>query len=395
MNKINDRTGEISIASNGMKMQIVEYRGTYDVDIQFEDGVVVKNKSYKNFKRGCIQYPKPDRVGEIGTATNGMKMRVIAYRSATDIDIQFEDGTIVTNKSYGDFKRGYIQNSNLYRNIRVGETTVTCEGMKIKIIKYNGANDIDVQFEDGTILTGKQYSSFKRGTIRYPVVRVGEIGTSNCGMCKMKIISYRSNKDVDVQFEDGTIVTNRSYAEFKRGAIKNPNLLKLNPLKEEREGIISVATNGMKMKLISYRSYSDVDIQFEDGTIVEHKNFYNFKEGTIFYPKRKDTIITAYNGIRMRVLEYRKSSDIDVQFEDGLVVTNKSITSFEKGSIAYTGIKLFQGNKVKGNFCNYTLKFVAYRIKNDVYYICEDKCGNRDILTPQQMMEKSGIKAVF
>lgn len=335
-----------------------------------------------------------DRVGEVRIAKNGMKMKIINYRNANDIDVMFEDGTIVNNKTYDSFKVGYIQNPNFYRNNRVGETNIAKNGMKMEIIRYNGTNDIDIQFEDGTILKGRQYISFKKGNIQYPTPRLGETSISNSGM-GMKIVAYRNSKDLDVQFEDGTIIKNRSYGDFKKGKIKNPNLLKPNTLKEEREGEISTATNGMKMKLISYRSYSDVDIQFEDGTIVKHKNFYNFKEGTIFYPKRKDAVITAYNGIRMRVLEYRKSSDIDVQFEDGSIVRNKSYTDFEKGSIAYTGIKLFQGNSVKGNFCNYNLKFVAYRIKNDVYYVCEDKYGNKDILSPQQMMKKSGIKAVF
>jgi hypothetical protein len=39
----------------------------------------------------------------------------------------------------------------------------------------------------------------------------------------MTIIAYRNNKDIDVQFIDGTIVTNREYSKFKNGQIKNPN----------------------------------------------------------------------------------------------------------------------------------------------------------------------------
>ena len=54
------------------------------------------------------------------------------------------------------------------------------------------------------------------------VNRIGQENINNQG-CMMAIIEYRKNKDIDVQFEDGTIVTNREYGDFKKGAIKNPN----------------------------------------------------------------------------------------------------------------------------------------------------------------------------
>ena len=36
-------------------------------------------------------------------------------------------------------------------------------------------------------------------------------------------ICSKSN-DIDVKFEDGTIVTNRNYQDFKSGEIRNPNV---------------------------------------------------------------------------------------------------------------------------------------------------------------------------
>lgn len=52
--------------------------------------------------------------------------------------------------------------------------------------------------------------------------RIGQENYNNQG-CMMTIIAYRNNKDIDVQFIDGTIVTNREYHKFKNGQIKNPN----------------------------------------------------------------------------------------------------------------------------------------------------------------------------
>ena len=44
---------------------------------------------------------------------NGMNATCIAYRGALDIDIQFEDGTIVEHKQMSSFTRGQIMNPNI------------------------------------------------------------------------------------------------------------------------------------------------------------------------------------------------------------------------------------------------------------------------------------------
>lgn len=49
--------------------------------------------------------------------------------------------------------------------------------------------------------------------------------TMNCGM-KASIIKYRSHNDIDIQFEDGTIIKHRDFRDFCKGKIANPNLSK-------------------------------------------------------------------------------------------------------------------------------------------------------------------------
>lgn len=51
---------------------------------------------------------------------------------------------------------------------RLGEIHKTKEGYNIVIVKFNGVNDCDVQFEDGLISYSKQYGAIKRGQIAYP-----------------------------------------------------------------------------------------------------------------------------------------------------------------------------------------------------------------------------------
>ena len=54
--------------------------------------------------------PKIDRTGETRVNNDGEKMVIIKYGHWDDIDIQFEDGTIVEHREYGAFKAGRIKN---------------------------------------------------------------------------------------------------------------------------------------------------------------------------------------------------------------------------------------------------------------------------------------------
>ena len=44
-------------AKNGMNMTILAYRSSKDIDILFEDNIIVRGQSYSDFMRGNISYP--------------------------------------------------------------------------------------------------------------------------------------------------------------------------------------------------------------------------------------------------------------------------------------------------------------------------------------------------
>jgi hypothetical protein len=52
---------------------------------------------------------------------------------------------------------------------RIGEEKINKDNLKVTIINYKSWTNIDVQFEDGTILYGKSYNSFKTGKIKNPM----------------------------------------------------------------------------------------------------------------------------------------------------------------------------------------------------------------------------------
>ena len=96
-------------------------------------------------------------------------------------------------------------------------------GLEATICRYGSATDIDVQFEDGQVVYHKPYSSFKKGAIAPPIdprktVHIGEKRMMNCGL-ESTIIRYGNNQDIDVQFEDGQVVYHKKYNNFIKGAI--------------------------------------------------------------------------------------------------------------------------------------------------------------------------------
>lgn len=353
-----DRIGETRIAKNGLKMTIIEYRSSRDVDIKFEDGIIVTNKEYKSFELGNIKHPninfrqnqcKKEKIGQINIALNGQKMTIVEYRNANDIDIKFEDGTVVTNKAYKEFKNGCIKNPNLFnlglKNNRIGETNKMSNGQIATIIKYNNCKDIDIKFEDDTIVTNKSYNSFKSGLVENPNKKarqkynVGDSKIAKNGL-KITIIAYRSSKDMDIQFEDGIIIKHINYIQWYNGTVKHP--------KNKKIGEKNIATNGQEMTIIDYRRSNDIDIKFEDGTIVRSKQYISFIKGNIKNPnmtykhKRIGETKKANNGQMMTIIDYRRSDDIDIQFEDGTVVTNKSYQVFKLGTVEHPNINVLK-----------------------------------------------------
>lgn len=169
-----DRVGEERYNNQNIKMKIIAYRNCEDLDVQFEDGYIAYNKRYGSFKRGEIKHPNYkhsgtlNRIGEVSYASSGEKMTIIAYRNNADIDIVFEDGTIVKHKTYQQFKLGKIKNRNYYKNKRIGETVVLSRYRNIsaEIIDYKDAKNITVYIKDLDEIITTNYTSFSKAEIR-------------------------------------------------------------------------------------------------------------------------------------------------------------------------------------------------------------------------------------
>ncbi len=71
-----DRTGEVHKNTNGESFTIVGCRGKKGIDIQFEDGVIIKNREYKDIVKGNVKNPYHKvicGIGYIGVGKYGGK----------------------------------------------------------------------------------------------------------------------------------------------------------------------------------------------------------------------------------------------------------------------------------------------------------------------------------
>lgn len=227
--------GETVIATNGQKLTLIAWHNKNDIDAQFEDGYIKYKIKYHNFKRGNVKNPnllahlKNNKIGEVGYSTKGQKMTIIGWNTSKDITVQFEDGTIVEHKTYIDFKSGKIKNPNYFKSIHLGETLIAKNGQKMTIIEYKGCSDITVQFEDGTIVKHVKYGMFKSRDVKnpnygYDKMHIGKTSMSVLGI-KMTIVGYRNCRDIDVQYQDGNISEHKYCYNFNKGVVSHPKII--------------------------------------------------------------------------------------------------------------------------------------------------------------------------
>ena len=221
--------------------------------------------------------------------------------------------------------------------------------------------------------------------------RVGEVAINRAGL-SMHIIRYGSTKDVDVQFEDGSVKSHVAYSNFKRGAVSHPSNAPELHGAQTRIGQMRKNNQGLYMKLIAYHSFRKVEVEFKDG-ITRYCTYDAFMKGSVVhsgYPlpnhqaklsnRRKSRLgKTGINnqGYKMRIIEYNSCKDVTVQFEDGSVRQHVEYSSFLRGTVLHSHI----GDAAISN-CGIPMKVIAYKnitnvdIQFDTGYVVTHKSYN-------------------
>lgn len=309
-----ERIGEKKVMNNGLTAEVIEYRGSHDMDILFEDGGKRTGVSWRDFCIGSIAHPtipggnvsqnelvlrfyleslgfvripqrskRSDRVGLEGKELD------LYNDSCRNITVQFEDGEIVYHKCYQSFVKGNISHpkdtSLAKKNQRLNLRKQMKNGMMAEVIEYNLSNDIKVKFDNGEIVKTR-WERFSTGSVAVPSCyarnHIGDKKIQNRGNEEAEIIEVKDANHITVKFKDGTIVKDRKYEDFIHGAIGKPGIPQLRrTLKNERLWTEKIMRNGMKAKIVRYGSANDIDIKFSNGTIVMHKTYANFCSGSV------------------------------------------------------------------------------------------------------------------
>lgn len=372
--------GQTRTMNCGMSATIIDYRSYKDIDVQFEDRTIREHVSISAFNRRNISPPSTSiqpgnkHIGQTRTMNCGLKATVIAYRNYKDVDVKFENGIVRKHRGLDEFERQAISPIPPRKGKAIiGKTKIMNCGMKATITDYRNMNDIDVRFENGVIRKHIRMNSFNTCTIGLKDKfnsdsYIGQTNIMKCGM-KATIIAYRKMDDIDVRFEDGTIRKHMHIHNFYNYSLSiKPKLTDKAYL-----GQTKLMNCGMKATIISYRAYTDIDIQFEDGTIRQHVAVRSFNKGAIGKVANStkadyiNSTNTMTNGLRATIITYRRSDDIDVQFEDGVICKHTSVGAFNRGLISHPTKRLFDKyeiSKVAFAFHNKTYFYVTYTENN-------------------------------
>lgn len=345
-----------------------------------------------------------NHIGETNKALNGQMMTIVVWLGFSNIGIRFEDGTEVSGKRYDHFKKGYINNPNCPAEKRspkdrVGQTNKASNGLMMTIEVYRSATDLDVRFENGVLVQHKAYKEFLTGTIGCPGYgRFTDILDRYSGKRiqahngqMMEVVGGTAHDDLTVRFEDGTEVQHVRSNAFYAGAIENPNYTCADKERESFIGLTNTAKNGLKMTVVAYRRHDDIDVLFEDGVKVYHKNIQHFRSGDIKHPNINARIRTnrtgdtnlAVCGLNMEIVEYPKVNDVKIRFETGYEVDHKLYSNFLIGKI---------GHPFPYNVGNVTMKKLAYIHQGTGNFYCHcNKCGIEDIMTVDEMKDHKCI----
>lgn len=234
------------------------------------------------------------RVGKKMMQKCGMEATIVdCCEENKFVDIRFSDGTELKHQNYYKFVKGRIFNPNIVPTI--GEEKEMRDGRVLRIVDFINNNNITLMDSSGQIKDKFKYKHFVNGTVCFNGTiatnisnkqnRVGEKIIQNCGDVA-EIISYINSNNIALKFSDGTIVENKAYGAFVNGEVANPN-------HKPRIGEINMANNGMMMKIIKYENVNKITVMFEDGEIVEGKQYSHFINGCIVHPTKKGTSDTS------------------------------------------------------------------------------------------------------
>lgn len=317
------------------------------------EGNIIEDISKIEIDDSYINSHYKSHIGETYNMAYGQTATIIAENGASDVTIQFNDGTIVEHCIRSRVYSGNVKNPNYVKPKRlprpkknkidkkllhIGETNIMKDGSKATIVEYISYNDINIQFEDGTIIEHTNKRAFTDGHIKNPNKYMSYLHKSALMQCgySCTILEVKGN-NIIVKFDNEETLIPSTIQKFINGTILSDALS--HNYKYRTIGERKKMRSGEYATLIADRGSHDIDVQFDDGTIVEHRDRKAFEEGGIKNPSSKTNYVGKTNimrcGLKATVIEDKGWNNITVQFEDGFTVYNKRRSHFDVGNISH------------------------------------------------------------
>lgn len=266
------RLGQVGLSRKYGEMKIVAYRSAKDIDMYFKNyDCIVKNKAYGKFLLGSISLNhKEMRIGEIRLSDKNEEMILIQYRNANDVDVMFLHNWQVIKTSYQSFFNGEVGNPLYNKERYKNQIRLNKDEEWMKLLTYNSHDDCVVEFEDGK-QTKCKWWCFNKGEVKHPKnerknlkkIRTFQVIKNRLGE-EIMVLNYKKEKNIDIIFLHNWEIVKSSYNHFLKGNIKNPLYYK-----ERYEGQVRKANNGQLMKLLIYNDAMNCVVEFEDRTLVD------------------------------------------------------------------------------------------------------------------------------
>lgn len=371
--KASERIGVESTSRDGKRAQVVSYSTCENFIIRFCDGKEMKLKNWRYFIEGNFNYEKhfkaprnrEERIGEKKVMNNGLTAEVIEYRGSHDMDILFEDGGKRTGVSWRDFCIGNIAHptihgGNVSQNelvlrfyleslgfVRIPQRSkrsdrVGLEGKELDL--YNDKLKIAIEYDGEYSHTknkddeGKNKIVEKLGIKLYRFREPGCSGVSGRNYiledsrfmsasleCCLKsfVRDVLKKDDKFINFEKDKRTIKEYVSNNKRATIHLYEKKKMN--------------NGMVAEIIKMSSCRNITVQFEDGEIVYHKCYQSFVKGNISHAGYEPLSVLVE---KKQMEENEETSQIMNRFDD----TKVSIFTADFEVLTkLTGFKLTRG----------------------------------------------------
>lgn len=236
--KKNRIIGEKKVMTNGHIAEIIDYKTTNNITIKFDNGIIRKNVAYNNFKKGNVSLTarkrfkelSVERIGDTSVARDGTKIVIIEYKGTTRCRVRFENG-FEKWCSYADFKSGHLTPTTAegHNRKQIGDVIITKRGEKCELLKRLPKDKLLVRFDNG-IEKEIDTKAFKpnSGVVSdlnwgKPSIKVGDKFDTNCGL-SCEVVEYITSKNLTIKFEDGKILKNIKQCALINGQVRHPNL---------------------------------------------------------------------------------------------------------------------------------------------------------------------------